>query len=34
MGEREMHNCFYTSSLNHKATSSLPGQSELGFHYI
>jgi len=25
MREREMHNCFYTGSLNHKATSSLPG---------
>jgi len=29
-----MHNCFYTGSLNHKATSSLPGQPEPGFHYI
>jgi len=28
-----MHNCFYTGSLNHKATSSLPGQPEPGFHY-
>jgi len=34
MRERELHNCFYTGSLNHKATSSLPGQPELGFHYI
>jgi len=25
MKEREFHNCFYTGSLNHKATSSLPG---------
>jgi len=29
-----MHNCFYTGSLNHRATSSLLGQSEPGFHYI
>jgi len=29
-----MRNCFYTSSLNHKATFSLPGQPEPGFHYI
>jgi len=29
-----MHNCFYTGSLNHRATSSLPGQPEPGFHYI
>ena len=29
-----MHNCFYIGSLNHKATSSLPGQPEPGFHYI
>ena len=28
MMEREMHNCFYTGSLNHRATSSLPGQPE------
>ena len=34
MRERELHNCFYTGSLNHKTTSSLPGQLELGFHYI
>ena len=34
MKERELHNCFYTSSLNHKATSSLPGQPEPGFNYI
>jgi len=32
--ERELHSCFYTGSLNHKATSSLPGQPESGFHYI
>jgi len=25
---------FYTSSLNHRATSSLPGEPELGFHNI
>jgi len=24
MKERELHSCFYTGSLNHKATSSLP----------
>jgi len=29
-----MHNCFYTGSLNHRATSSLPRQLEPGFHYI
>jgi len=29
-----MHNCFYTGSLNHRATFSLPGQPEPGFHYI
>jgi len=29
-----MHNYFYTGSLNHRATSSLPGQLEFGFHYI
>ena len=34
MREREMHNCFYAGSLNHRATSSLPGQLKLGFHYI
>jgi len=34
MMERRMHNCFYTGSLNHRATSSLPGQPESGFHYI
>ena len=34
MREREMHSCFYTGSLNHRATSSLPGQYEPGFHYI
>jgi len=25
------HTCFYASSLNHKSTSSLPGQLEPGF---
>jgi len=34
MRERRMHNCFYTGSLNHRATSSFPGQPEPGFHYI
>jgi len=34
MREREMHNCFYTGSLNHRVTSNLPGLPELGFHYI
>ena len=34
MRERELHNCFYTGSLNHKATSNLPGQHEPSFHYI
>jgi len=34
MREREIHNYFYTSLLNHKAISSLPGQLEPGFHYI
>jgi len=34
MRERELHNCFYNGSLNHRATSSLPGQPELGFYYI
>jgi len=29
-----MHNCFYTGSLNHRATSNFPGQLEPGFHYI
>jgi len=32
--ERELHNCFYTSSLNQRATSSLPRQPEPDFHYI
>ena len=32
--ERELHNCFYNSSLNNEATSSLPRQHEHGFHYI
>jgi len=34
MMERRMHNCFYIGSLNHRATSSFPGQPEPGFHYI
>jgi len=34
MKERELHSCFYTSSLNHKATSSLPGQPKPSFNYI
>ena len=34
MRERELHNCFYTGSLNHRATSCLPGQPESSFHYI
>jgi len=34
MREIRLHNCFYIGSLNHKATSSLPGQPEPGFHYI
>jgi len=34
MKRRECHNYFYTGSLNHKATSSLLGQHEPGFHYI
>jgi len=34
MREREMHNCFYTGSLNQRDISSLPGQPEPGFHYI
>jgi len=25
MKEIELHSCFYTSSLNHRATSNLPG---------
>jgi len=29
-----MYNYFYTSSLNHRATSSLPRQLEPSFHYI
>jgi len=32
--ERELHNYFYTGSLNHKTTSSLPRQPEPDFHYI
>jgi len=31
MRERELDSCFYTSSLNHKATSSFSGQHEPGF---
>jgi len=34
MRERELHNCFYIDSLNHRATSSLPRQLEHVFHYI
>jgi len=34
MRERELHNYFYIGSLNHRAISSLLGQSELGFHNI
>jgi len=34
MRERELHSCFYTGSLNHIATSNLPGQPKPGFHYI
>jgi len=34
MREREIHNYFYIGSLNHRATSSLPGQPEPDFHYI
>jgi len=34
MRERELHSCFSTSSLNHRATFNLPGQPEPGFHYI
>jgi len=34
MKERELHNCFYTGSLNHKVTSSLPRKPKPGFHYI
>jgi len=34
MRERELHSCFYTGSLNHRATSSVPGQLKPGFHYI
>jgi len=32
--ERELHIYFYTGSLNHRATSSFPGQPNPGFHYI
>jgi len=34
MRDGELHNCFYTGSLNHRATSSLPEQPKPGFHYI
>jgi len=34
MKRRKWHNYFYIGSLNHKATSSLPGQPNPGFHYI
>jgi len=34
MKERELHNCFYIGSLNHKDTSYLLGQPEPSFHYI
>jgi len=34
MKERELHICFFTSSLNQRAISSLQGQHEPGFHYI
>jgi len=34
MRERELNICFYTGSLNHKATSNLPRQPEPGFHYV
>jgi len=34
MRERELHSYFYTGSLNHRATYSLLGQPEHGFHYI
>jgi len=30
----EWHKCFYIGSLNHKATTSLPGQLEFGFPHI
>jgi len=33
MKERELDSYFYTGSLNHKATSSLPGQPGSDFHY-
>jgi len=32
--EKELHNYFYIASLNHRATSTLLGQLEPGFHYI
>jgi len=34
MKKRELHNCFYIGSLNHRATSNLPGQPKPGFHHI
>jgi len=33
MKEKELDNCFYFGSHNHKATSSLLGQLGYGFHY-
>jgi len=33
MREIELDNWFYIGSLNHRATSSLQGQPEPGFHY-
>jgi len=32
MREKGSHSCFYTGSLNHKATSSLSGQFDPSFH--
>jgi len=34
MKGRKWHNCFYIGSLNHRATSNLPEQPHLCFHYI
>jgi len=34
MRERRMHSWFYIGLLNHRATSSFPGQPKPGFHYI
>jgi len=33
MREKGSHTCFYTNSLNHIATSSLPRNLSLIFHY-